>query len=248
MENENATKPQPDLLSREMKSHSRSQRESSLSGNESASSMSIFAEQAFWRAAGSRLIPGNSVRILKDADENYPSWLKAIESAQRTIHFESYIIHEDQQGQVFADALIERARGGVCVRLIYDWVGALNATSNKFWRHLREAGVEVRCFNRPRVDNPFGTFGPFDWLGPDLPKRICVDGQVGLVGGLCVGAMWVGDAGAGVEPWRDTGVEIRGPALAELERAFAQMWAACGQPIPAVEVPELNSIQPSGDV
>jgi cardiolipin synthase len=60
--------------------------------------------------------------------------------------------------------------------------------------------------------------------------------------------MWVGDAGAGVEAWRDTGVEITGPAVAELERAFAQMWAACGQPIPAVEIPEIESIQPSGDV
>jgi cardiolipin synthase A/B len=210
--------------------------------------MSIFTEQAFWRATGSRLIPGNSVRILKDAGENYPAWLKAIESAQRVIHFESYIIHEDEQGRVFADALIEKARGGVCVRLIYDWVGALNATSNKFWRRLREGGVEVRCFNRPRLDNPFGTFGPFDWLGRDHRKMISVDGRVGFVGGLCVGLMWVGDPAAGVDPWRDTGVEIRGPAVAELERAFAQMWAACGKPIPDGEIPEISSIQPSGDV
>ena len=210
--------------------------------------MSIFAEQAFLRATGSRLIPGNTVRILKDADENYPAWLKAIESARRTIHFESYIIHEDEQGQVFADALSEKARDGVRVRLIYDWVGAFNATSNKFWRRLREAGVEVRCFNRPRFDNPFGTFGPFDWLGRDHRKLISVDGRIGFVGGLCVGSMWVGDARAGVEPWRDTGIKIEGPAVAELESAFAQMWSACGQPIPAGENPEINSIQPGGDV
>jgi cardiolipin synthase len=210
--------------------------------------MSIYAEQAFWRATGSRLILGNSACVLKDANENYPAWLKAIESAQRTIHFESYIIHEDEQGRVFADALIERARSGVHVRLIYDWVGAFNATSNKFWRRLREAGVEVRCFNRPRLDNPFGTFGPFDWLGRDHRKMISVDGRIGFVAGLCVGAMWIGDASAGVEPWRDTGVEIKGPAVAELERAFARMWAACGQPMPAEEIPEIKSIQPCGDV
>ncbi|HKQ76776.1 MAG TPA: phospholipase D-like domain-containing protein [Blastocatellia bacterium] len=210
--------------------------------------MSIFAEQAFWRATGSRLIPGNSVRILKDADENYPAWLKAIESAQRTIHFESYIIHEDEQGQVFADALSEKARSGVRVRLIYDWLGAFNATSNKFWRRLREAGVEVRCFNRPRFNNPFSAFGPFDWLGRDHRKMISVDGRVGFVTGLCVGSMWVGAARDGVEPWRDTGVEFSGPAVAELERAFARMWAACGRPIPDGEIPEVNSIQLSGDV
>src|SRR5215510_11289469 len=102
MENENASKPPPDYISCEMKGHSQPQLESSRRGNRSASSMSILAEQAFWRATGSRLIPGNSVRILKDADENYPVWLKAIESAERAIHFESYIIHEDEQGRVFA--------------------------------------------------------------------------------------------------------------------------------------------------
>ena len=210
--------------------------------------MNIFAERAFWRATGSRLILGNAVRILKNADENYPTWLKAIESAQSTIHFESYIIHEDDQGRVFADALIEKARSGVRVRLIYDWVGAFNAASNKFWRRLRDAGVEVRCFNRPRFDNPFGSYGPFDWLGRDHRKLISVDSRIGFVGGLCVGVMWVGDRSKGVEPWRDTGIEIRGPAVAELERAFAQMWASCGQPIPAEEIPDINSIPPRGDV
>src|SRR5262249_1135258 len=149
--------PKPFSMSfRSMNSYSRTNLGSNWRGNESTSSLSIFAEQAFWRATGSKLIPGNNVRILKDADENYPGWLEAIKSAERTIHFESYIIHEDDQGQVFADALIEKASSGVKVRLIYDWVGALNATSNKFWRRLRKGGVEVRCFNRPRIDNPFG--------------------------------------------------------------------------------------------
>jgi cardiolipin synthase A/B len=214
--------------------------------NGPASSISIFAEQAFWRAAGARLIKGNSAHILKDATENYPAWLEAIESARHAIHFECYIIHEDKQGQVFADALAEKARDGVRVRLIYDWMGAFNSTSNKFWRRLREAGVEARCFNPPRFDSPFG------WLGRDHRKMLSIDGRVGFVSGLCVGLMWVGDSRAGIEPWRDTGIEIKGLAVAELERAFAQMWAACGPPIPAEEF--LDSISPmrpvpeSGDV
>ena len=170
-----------------MKSQTQSNRESKWRGNGSASSISIFAEQAFWRAAGARLIPGNSARILKDATENYPAWLEAIESARRTIHFESYIIHEDEQGRIFADALIEKARDGVRVRLIYDWMGAFNSTSNRFWRRLREAGIEARCFNPPRLDSPFG------WLGRDHRKMLSVDGRVGFVSGLCVGQMWVGD-------------------------------------------------------
>src|SRR5262245_61410817 len=165
--------------------------DSNWRANES-SSISIFAEQAFWRAAGARLIAGNSARILKDAAENYPAWLAAIESAQKTIHFESYIIHEDAQGQIFADALSAKARSGVRVRLIYDWVGALNATSNRFWRRLREAGIEVRCFNPPRIDSPLG------WLGRDHRKMLSVDGRIGFVAGLCVGAMWVGDEKKGI--------------------------------------------------
>ncbi|HEY6401897.1 MAG TPA: phospholipase D-like domain-containing protein [Blastocatellia bacterium] len=195
-----------------------------------ASSISIFAEQAVWRAAGARLIPGNSARILKDAAENYPAWLEAIESARHSIYFECYIIHEDKQGRVFADALARKARDGVKVRLIYDWMGAFNSTSNKFWRRLRDAGIDARCFNPPRFDSPFG------WLGRDHRKMLAIDGRVGFVSGLCVGLMWVGDPRAGIEPWRDTGIEIRGPAVAELERAFAQMWAACGSPVPEEEL------------
>jgi cardiolipin synthase A/B len=214
--------------------------------NEPASSISIFAEQAFWRAAGARLIRGNSARILKDATENYPAWLEAIESARHTINFECYIIHEDKQGLVFADALAEKARDGVRVRLIYDWIGAFNSTSNKFWKRLRRAGIEARCFNPPRFDSPFA------WLGRDHRKMLSIDGRVGFVSGLCVGLMWVGDSGAGVEPWRDTGIEIKGPALAELERAFAQMWAACGPAVPAEEFLDSNSsmrpLPESGDV
>jgi cardiolipin synthase A/B len=214
--------------------------------NGPASSINIFAEQAFWRAAGARLIPGNKARILKDATENYPAWLEAIESAQHTIHFECYIIHEDEQGRVFADALIEKARDGVRVRLIYDWMGAFNSTSHGFWRRLRQAGIEARCFNPPRFDSPFG------WLGRDHRKMLAVDGRVGFVSGLCVGLMWVGDPRAGIEPWRDTGIEISGPAVTELERAFAQMWAACGQPIPAEELPDsvapIRLIPGDGDV
>jgi len=229
-----------------MKSQAQSNRESKWRGNGSASSISIFAEQAFWRAAGARLIPGNSARILKDAAENYPAWLEAIESARHTIHFESYIIHEDEQGRIFADALIEKARDGVRVRVIYDWMGAFNLTSNGFWRRLRQAGIEARCFNPPRLDSPFG------WLGRDHRKMLSVDGSVGFVSGLCVGHMWVGDSRAGIEPWRDTGIEIRGPAVAELERAFAQMWVACGQPIPPGEFPNpilpIRPVPDDGDV
>ncbi len=204
-------------------------------------SFRIQAGQAFARAAGAPLVADNQVRLLKDARENYPAWLEAIRSAERTIHFESYIIHEDDQGRMFAEALAEKARAGVKVRLIYDWVGGLTATSNKFWRALKFAGVEVRCFNPPSFDSPLA------WLGRDHRKLLTVDGRIGFVAGLCVGQMWVGEPEKGIDPWRDTGVEIIGPAVAHLEQAFAQTWAECGEPLTESELVVASTIPRAGD-
>jgi cardiolipin synthase len=202
----------------------------------------VLADQAFSRAAGAPLVPGNSVRLLKDAAENYPAWLEAIRSAERTIHFESYIIHEDDVGREFADALAAKAREGVRVRLIYDWLGGFGHASRGFWRSMRRAGIEVRCFNPPQFESPFG------WLSRDHRKMISVDGRVGFVTGLCVGRRWVGYPERGIEPWRDTGVEIRGPAVADIELAFAQSWAATGEPVPEEQLPDRSEIAPAGDV
>ena len=188
------------------------------------------ANQAFSRAAGAPLIEGNSVKLLKDARENYPAWLEAIGAAKRYIHFESYIIHEDDEGWRFADALLAKSREGVRVRLIYDWMGGFGKTSRAFWKHLRAGGVEVRCYNPPRLDSPLG------WLSRDHRKMLAVDGQIGYVAGLCVGRMWVGVPEKRIEPWRDTGVEVRGPSVADIEQAFASVWAMMGEPIPEREL------------
>ena len=83
----------------------------------------VIADQAFSRAAGAPLVQGNAVRILKDGAENYPAWLAAIADARESVHFECYIVHDDEVGHRFADALIARAREGVRVRVIYDWLG-----------------------------------------------------------------------------------------------------------------------------
>src|SRR5690606_41476154 len=184
------------------------------------------ADQAFSRAAGARLIEGNRVRLLRDATENYPAWLAAIAAARRSVCSESYIVHEDAIGHAFVDALIAKAREGVAVRLLYDWMGGLGKASRRFWSRLRAGGVEVRCYNPPRLESPLG------WLSRDHRKMLAVDGQVGFVTGLCVGQMWLGDPDRRLEPWRDTGVEIRGRALAELARSFARGWAVLGEPVP----------------
>jgi cardiolipin synthase A/B len=200
------------------------------------------ADQAFSRAAGALLVGGNRVRLLKDATENYPAWLDAIQAAERSIHFETYIIHEDHVGWQFAAALAAKARQGVRVRLMYDWLGALGKTSGRFWQSLRQAGVEVRCVNPPQLDSPFG------WLSRDHRKMLTVDGHLGFVTGLCVGRVWTGEPGRGIEPWRDTGVEIYGPAVADIEQAFAHMWATTGEPIQDHEIPSRAAIPSAGEV
>jgi len=202
--------------------------------------MRELADQAFSRAAGAPLVEGNSVRLLIDARENYPAWLDAIAAAEHHINFESYIIHEDSAGWRFADALVAKARDGVRVRLIYDWMGGFGKTSRSFWNHLRAGGVEVRCYNRPRFDSPLG------WLSRDHRKMLSVDGQVGFITGLCVGRMWEGIPEKNIEPWRDTGVEVRGKAVADVERAFAQVWAMMGEPIPEDEFVSRDMLDPAG--
>jgi cardiolipin synthase len=182
-------------------------------------------DQAFTRAAGASLVVGNSVRLLRDATDNYPAWLAAIGGAQRHICFENFIYYDDEVGAEFSAALIERARAGVQVRLVYDWLGCLGKSSKRFWRKLVAAGVMVRCFNSPR------TAYPFSWLQRDHRKLLAVDGQIGFITGLCVGKAWRGDPARGVAPWRDTGVAIQGPSLAEIEGAFAQVWTA-SEPLP----------------
>lgn len=204
--------------------------------------MRALTDQALSRAAGAPLIEGNRVQLLKDAQQNYPAWLDAIRAAKHHVHFESYVIHADDTGQEFADALMERARAGVQVRLLYDWLGNFGKASRRFWERLRAAGVEVRCYNPPRFDSPLS------WLSRDHRKMLTVDGHIGFISGLCVGKMWVGDPKKKIEPWRDTGVEIQGPAVSEIESAFAQVWAMTGDAIPEGPMIAQMPPPPVGDI
>lgn len=199
-------------------------------------------DQVFSRTAGAQLIPGNSARILQDARENYPAWLEAIAGARRHVHFENYIIHGDEVGVRFADAFIAKAREGVRVRVIYDWIGCIGRASRSFWRRLRAEGVDVRSFNPPRLDQPLG------WVVRDHRKCLVVDGTTAFVTGLCVGKMWEGSPEKGRGPWRDTGVVIRGPAVAEVSLAFASSWAAVGPPLPVDEIVGPEAIPREGAV
>jgi cardiolipin synthase A/B len=197
-------------------------------------------ERAADRAAGSPAVPGNQVTVRIDGPATYDGMLAMIASARRRIHLENYIIRDDATGQRFADALLARAAEGVRVRVLHDWLGCIG-TSGGFWERLRRGGVEVRVFGRPRLDDPLLL------AVRDHRKSLVVDGERASVGGLCIGDEWLGDPWRGRQPWRDTAVEVIGPAARTLDAAFAQAWAAAGGQDPAVdEVP--GEVASGGDV
>ncbi len=208
----------------------------------SAGPLVVSAEQtvtsAINRAAGGRPIPGNAVRLLIDGPDAYQAMLEAIAGATRWIHFENYIIRSDAAGWRFADALAARAREGVHVRVLYDGLGSL-ATKRAYWRALREAGVEVR---------PFRPLSPVDLVSNfsrNHRKLVVADGSRAVMGGLCIGCEWTGEDDAGGHPWRDTAVEIAGPAAAVLDQAFGRTWAVAGGTLPEGDV--AGRVTPQGD-
>ena len=142
-------------------------------------------ERAFSRIADSDLRLGNAVALLRDSKENYPAWLEAIRSARRVIHFENFIVADDESGQLFAEAFMERARAGVKVRVLYDWLGSSFRALPWFWKRMREAGVETRVFNPPRLTDPF-------WIRRDHRKLLTANGGFGFASGPCISDSWVG--------------------------------------------------------
>ena len=199
-------------------------------------------DRLLFRSAGAPLVGGNAVELLLDGDQNYPRWLQAIDTATRTIHLEMYIVHNDVVGRRFRDALVARAHAGVTVRVLYDWFGALRPSSFRFWAPLIDAGGQVRVVNAPRFHTLFN-------IGSrDHRKLLTVDGRVSYISGLCIGDDWLGDPSRQIPAWRDTGLELRGPAVAEAELAFAGAWAAWGDGLPPGTVPARESIRAEGDV
>lgn len=187
------------------------------------------------RATGSETLGGNRIQLQFEGSTTFASWLEAIDRAERFVYFENYLVRDDRVGRAFRDALIRKAQEGVPVFLLYDWVGCW-ATPRSFWKPLRAAGVNLRAFNRPRL----GLGDPFGVLQRDHRKLIVVDADVAFVGGFCVGEEWAG--GATEPPWRDTALEIHGPAARTAALAFETLWDRIGEPsFLAATMPEAES-------
>lgn len=199
------------------------------------------AERAMARASDARQVRGNTARLLASGTQAFRAWLDAIEGAQRYVHLENYIIRDDRIGRTFREAMCERARSGVKVRFLYDWIGCW-ATSRRFFKPFRDAGVELRAFAPPSISDPMNL------IRRDHRKVVAVDGDWASVSGMCIGDEWAGDPDAGIPAWRDTGVEFRGPVAAVIDRAFCKTWAVAGGRLPPDEIPDPAEVHPVGNV
>src|SRR5438270_5297997 len=165
---------------------------------------------------GPPLVAGNKVETLVNGDRIFPPMLAAIRGARRTIDFETYIYWSGDVGRKFADALSERARAGVKVNVLVDWVGS-QKMDKALTDEMREAGVEIRKYH------------PLAWYTLDKlnnrthRKLLIVDGRVGFTGGAGIADEWDGNA-QDSEHWRDTHFKIEGPAVAQMQAAFVDNW------------------------
>lgn len=158
----------------------------------------------------------NEVEIYTSGYDFFPSLLMEIGKAEHHIHIDTFIISNDPLGRLIADALIDKARQGIEVRLIYDDVGSWR-TPNSFFTHMRNEGIEVYAFMPVR----FPAFT--SRVNYRNHRKICViDGEVGFIGGMNIARRYV--QGTPKQSWRDTHVKLTGAAVYGLQRAFLVDW------------------------
>ncbi|MEU9919095.1 phospholipase D-like domain-containing protein [Streptomyces sp. NPDC051001] len=171
------------------------------------------------RLIGVAATEGNDLVRLRNGDEIFPAMLEAIRSARYTIDMMTFVYWRGQIAQDFARALADRARAGVRVRLLLDGFGA-QKIERRLLDLMDEAGVQVAWFRKPV------------WLSPFKQNHRChrkaliVDEHTAFTGGVGIAEEWCGDA-RGPGEWRDTHVQVRGPAVDGIAAAFAQNWAEC---------------------
>lgn len=173
----------------------------------------------------SPLTKGNKVTLLANGQAAYAAMFKAIQNAKDHINLETFIIEDDEVGRKFADLLLQKQAEGVQVNLIYDSTGSYS-TPPAFFKRLKDAGIQVVEFNPV---NPFKAHGHWLLAHPDHRKILILDGKVAISGGINISSVYSsGLSGRRVEgeplPWRDTDVQIEGPAVAEFQKLFFDTW------------------------
>nr|WP_302474097.1 phospholipase D-like domain-containing protein [Roseococcus sp. MDT2-1-1] len=177
---------------------------------------------------------GNRIETLVNGDRIFPAMLGAIQEAERSIHLETYIYWDGESAGRFAEALAERARAGVEVRVLLDWFGS-TPTDRDHLRVMRDAGADLLRFRRPRWHS-------IDRLNSRTHRKLLVvDGRIAFTGGVGIGDKWQGDA-RNPEEWRETQYRVEGPVVSQMQAAFLENWmeAAGGLPHPGHLFPPLD--------
>ncbi|MBB4513670.1 cardiolipin synthase [Paraburkholderia fungorum] len=165
---------------------------------------------------GPPVVPGNRFEVLLNGDEIFPSMLEGIRSARHTITFETFIYWSGAIGEEFARALSDKARAGVAVHVLLDWVGS-SKMDRRYLRMLREAGAEVVRYHKPH------------WTGLGRMndrthrKLLVIDGHIGFTGGVGIADEWSGHA-QDEKHWRDMHFRVEGPAVGQMQAVFMDNW------------------------
>ncbi|MBC8105451.1 MAG: cardiolipin synthase [Anaerolineae bacterium] len=177
-------------------------------------------EEQFLRSVGNLLPPailqGNKITPLINGDQIFPAMLDGIRSARKTITFETFIYWSGKIGGEFASALTERARAGVKVHVLLDWLGS-NKVDEQLLRMMTDAGASVeryhplRWYNVSRINNRTHR------------KLLVIDGRIGFTGGVGIADEWLGNA-QDADHWRDSHFKLEGPAVAQMQSAFMDNW------------------------
>ncbi|WP_323744919.1 cardiolipin synthase [Noviherbaspirillum malthae] len=185
---------------------------------------------------GPTIMEGNRVEHLENGHEIFPSMLEAIRAAKKTITFETYIYWSGNIGKEFVEALSERARSGVKVHVLLDWVGSAKMDDGML-DQLRKSGVQVERYHEPQWYN-------LTRLNNRTHRKLLVvDGRVAFTGGVGIADQWAGDA-QDKEHWRDSHFRVEGPAVSEFQAVFLDNWIkATGHVLHASEYfPELQPV------
>jgi cardiolipin synthase len=159
---------------------------------------------------------GHQVQLLIDGPTAFDAMLAAMAGAQQLLLVQFFIIRDDSLGQRLQQVLLERARAGVQVCVLFDSIGS-RGLSRQYIDTLRQGGVAIHPFATRRWRNRF------QLNFRNHRKIVVVDGSCAFVGGLNVGDEYLG-LKPPLAPWRDTQLELRGPALADLQQRFAEDW------------------------
>jgi cardiolipin synthase A/B len=165
---------------------------------------------------GPAILADNKITALQNGDEIFPAMLKAIRAAQSTINFETYIYWSGRTGEEFAQALIERARAGVKVHLMLDWLGSEKMTP-QLLTQMKDAGVEIERYHALH----WYSLGRLN--NRTHRKVLIVDGKIGFTGGVGIADEWTGHA-QDPDHWRDMHFQIEGPVVAQFQAAFLDNW------------------------